>query len=76
MLKEQNKSEVACLLAQIGNEYNAAKCGLSGLAQGYSRHSFITARMEMMEKLREEVEKLVGKDAIAVVADYIDTLPS
>ena len=70
----ENKSEVARLLAQISAEYEAAYNGLHGLAQGTTRHSFITARMENMGKLQVELEKLVGDEAMGMIAARLDQL--
>lgn len=67
-----NRSEVARILSDIAAEYEAGMNGLSGLAQGHSRHSFITARMENMGKLQEELEKLVGDSAGQLVATRLD----
>lgn len=68
----ENKSEVARILAQIVQEYEAGHNGLYGLAQGTTRHSFITARMENMAKLQNELEKLVGDQAMGLVAQRLD----
>jgi hypothetical protein len=68
----ENKSEVARILAQIEQEYEAAHSGLYALAQGTTKHSFITARMENMGKLQEELEKLVGDKAIGMIAMTLD----
>ena len=70
----EKRSEVARLLAQISAEYEAAQNGLHGLAQGRARHSFITARMENMGKLQVELEKLVGDEAIGMIATRLDQL--
>ena len=68
-----NKSEVTRILAQIEQEYEAGHSGLYGLVQGTARHSFITARMENMAKLQNELEKLVGdREAIGLVAQRLD----
>jgi hypothetical protein len=72
--EEGGQSEVARILAQIDAEYQAARNGLSGLAQGNTRHSFITARMENMGKLQEALEELVGDGAIAMVVERLDQL--
>jgi hypothetical protein len=65
-------SEVARLLNEIREEYEAAVHGLSGLAQGTSRHSFITARMENMGKLQTQLDELVGDNAIALVVTCLE----
>jgi hypothetical protein len=66
------RSEVARLLDQIREEYEAAMRGLSGLAQGTSRHSFITTRMENMGKLQTQLDELVGDNAIALVVTCLE----
>jgi hypothetical protein len=40
------QSEVARLLGQIEQEYQASKRGLEGLASGTARHDFISIRTE------------------------------
>jgi hypothetical protein len=58
----ENKSEVARLLQQFDDEYQAAYNGLSGLAYGTARHDFISKKIEGMEKAREQLEGLVGEE--------------
>jgi hypothetical protein len=67
----EQRSEVARLLAQISDEYEAAQRGLSGLASGVSQHEFITARMENMGQLHSQLHSLVGDIAIAMIADQL-----
>ncbi len=64
---DQCRSEVARLLAQIDDEYEAAKSGLTGLAQGVSQHSFINARMEQVSRLHLQLRALVGDEAIRMI---------
>ena len=66
------RSEVARLLDQIREEYEAAMRGLSGSAQGVSRHSFITTRMENMGKLQTQLDELIGDNAIALVVTCLE----
>lgn len=67
-------SEVARLLTRIAEEYEAAQRGLTGLAQGVSRHDFIATRMDNMNQLHNELQSLVGDIAIALVADQLTNL--
>jgi hypothetical protein len=69
------RSEVEQLRQQIATEYMAAKLGLQGLNAGTSRHEFITARQERIGTLHEELQDLVGDEAIALVAETFDGLP-
>lgn len=71
---DEQRSEVARLLAQISAEYEAAERGLTGLAMGVSRHEFITARMEHMGQLHNELQTLVGDAATAMVAEQLSNL--
>lgn len=71
----EHGSEVARLLMQISAEYEAAQRGLSGLAYGTSQHEFITARMEHMGQLHNQLQSIVGDDAIALVADALNAIP-
>lgn len=68
---EEQRSEVARLLAQISAEYEAAQRGLTGLAFGTSQHSFITSKMERMGELHTELKTIVGDKAIAMIADQL-----
>ena len=68
---EQN-SEVARLLAQINSEYEAARQGLSGLAQGTGQHRFITKRMEQIAELHAQLRNLVGDEAMALITSQLD----
>lgn len=72
---EGNQSEVARLLEQISAEYEAAQRGLSGLAYGTPKHDFITARMENMGHLHNQLQEIVGESAIALVAETLNNLP-
>ena len=67
-----NKSEVARILKQIRVEYEAAERALSGLSQGTSPHVFITARMENMGKLHEELRTVAGDGTMALMIDTLD----
>lgn len=71
----ENKSEVARLLQQIGQEYEAAQRGLSAYTQS-SRHDFITVRMEKMSQLQIHLAETVGlPEASRLVANHLNTLP-
>ena len=61
-MEDTCKSEVAYLLAEIKLQHEAAERGLSGLAQGTARHKFISARMERIGQIHEELQHLVGPD--------------
>ena len=66
------RSEVARLLAQISAEYEAAQRGLSGLAYGTSQHEFITARMEHLGQLHNQLQSIVGEAATGLVIDILE----
>lgn len=68
---EQN-SEVARLLAQINSEYEAARQGLAGLAQGIGQHRFITKRMEQIAELHAQLRNLVGDEAMSLITSQLD----
>jgi hypothetical protein len=69
------KSEVARLLQQIEQEYQAAQYGLNGLAAGVSRHNFITARMENMGLCHKALTTIVGDEqATKMVAETLERL--
>lgn len=67
-----HRSEVAHLLTQMREEYEAAVRGMSGFSQGASRHCFITARMENMSRLHSQLNELVGDKAIALVVNCLE----
>jgi hypothetical protein len=73
---QENRSEVARLLSQIRDEYEAAQRGLKGFSYGTSQHEFITARMEHMGQLHTQLQMLVGDVAIAMIADQLDCMQS
>ena len=62
----QNSSEVARILQQIDLEYQAARRGLTGLAE-CARHAFITARMENIGRLHAQLQGLVGEQAMPLL---------
>jgi hypothetical protein len=68
----KQNSEVARLLAQINSEYEAARQGLSGLAQGVGQHRFITRRMEHIAELHCQLRNLVGDEAMALITRELD----
>ena len=69
---QEKKSEVARLLAQISSEYEAARQGLSGLAQGIGQHRFITKRMEQIAELHSQLRNLVGDEAMELIDQELD----
>jgi hypothetical protein len=71
----EQRSEVARLLSQISEEYEAAQRGLTGLACGTSIHEFITAKMERMGQLHTELQSIVGDQATALVAEQLNSIP-
>ena len=73
MAEEQKYcSEVTRLLSQIRAEYESAQLGLKGFTYGTSRHEFITARMENMGKIHNQLQRLVGDVAIAMIAEQLN----
>ncbi len=73
---QEHGSEVARLLTQISQEYESAWQGLTGLSQGSSRHTFITAKMEKMGQLQDRLETIVGKQsAAAMICEQLEASP-
>ena len=68
-------SEIAQIRETIAREYMAAKWGLTGLAQGTAKHEFISTRMERIEEGRKALEAFVGAEAIALIAQTLDSIP-
>jgi len=56
------QSEVTRLLEDIRLSYQAAQRGLSGLAEGVSKHEFITKKMENIEEKRVALIGIVGSE--------------
>lgn len=69
----QGYSEIRLLKEQIDAEAKAAQQGMYGLAQGVSRHQFITVRMERMGILHGRLESLIGStEATQYLIETID----
>ncbi len=66
-------SEIARLMQRIELEYQAANNALYGLAAGIAKHEFITARMERMGELHEELKTLVGAEQATQL--FVTALP-
>ena len=66
------KSEVARILQQIDQEYQASKLGLEGFASGAARHDFIQQKTENIGKHHEHLAEIVGPEqAITLIANTI-----
>lgn len=64
------QSEVAQLRKRIMNEYEAMKCGLSGIASGTARHAFIDARMHHVDGYYQQLSQYVGEqEATTTITD-------
>lgn len=72
---QPNQSEVARILQQIETEYVAARRGLTGFAEG-AKHAAITARMEHMGLLHQDLQAIVGNDAIRLIAERLEAMPN
>jgi hypothetical protein len=57
-----SESEVARLLRQIDQEFEAAQQGLTGLAQRTALHAFISAKMKRVRVHQDELAVHVGED--------------
>ena len=67
-------SEIAQILRNIEQEYQASKRGLEGIASGTARHDFISKKTENIGKHHEHLSQLVGpEEAIAMIATTIWT---
>jgi hypothetical protein len=64
------QSEIAQLKQQIAAEYETAKQGLTGLAQGTAQHAFIQRKMEKMHSYQKSLIDLVGMEkASEIIAE-------
>lgn len=70
-LETKHQSEVADLLKQIETEYLASRQGLTGFAES-GRHAVITARMENLGRLHENLRSIVGDEAIRLIAERLE----
>lgn len=69
-----NQSEVARLLDQIEATYTAARRGLVGFAES-AKHQAITAKMEHMARIHEQLKTLVGEDEAAqLLIERLETI--
>jgi hypothetical protein len=70
------QSDVARLIKQIEQEYEASKLGLEGFASGTARHDFIQQKTENIGRCHEHLSELIGPEqAIALIANTIWTQP-
>lgn len=75
-MDDSSQSEVARIRAQIAEEYEAARRGLTGLASGPARHNFITRKMERLGQLHQELGQVVGEQqATEIVVQTMSQLP-
>ena len=75
MERASNQSEVARILQQIEAEYVAAQRGLTGFAES-AKHAAITVRMEHMGLLHQDLQAIVGNDAIRLIAERLEAIPN
>ena len=75
MERVSNQSEIARLLSQIEIEYIASRRGLTDFAQS-ANHAAITARMEHMGRLHQDLQAIVGDDAIRLIAECLEAMPA
>jgi hypothetical protein len=69
-----NMSDVARILKQIEQEYQASKSGMEGLSSGSARHEFIQQKSENIAKQHDHLSQIVGpENAIALIANTIWT---
>lgn len=70
------QSEIARVRQHFAAEYLSAQLGFSGLAEGTSRHQFITNKMERMGESFETLAEMMGKEqAIQILADTLQEVP-
>jgi hypothetical protein len=69
------ESEIARIRQEIASEYTAAQLALNGFSSGTSKHEFIAARQARIGVLHDQLQTLVGTEAIAIVAETLASLP-
>jgi RPA family protein len=73
MRHPSNQSEITRLLATIESEYVASQHGLTGFAES-AKHAAITARMEHIGQLHEDLRAIVGDEAMRLIAERLETV--
>ncbi len=71
---QNNQSEVRALLQQIEQEYHSAQAALNDYAIT-SPHVFITTCLENMNRIHDNLQHIVGDDAIRLIVECIEALP-
>ena len=72
-----NKSEVAALLCQIEDEYEAGRAAMYSMAYGTARHDFISAKMDAAQAASARLIETIGKEqALPLIAAAMDGKPS
>jgi hypothetical protein len=72
----RHQSEVAALRERITLEHEAACWALTGLAEGTSKHWFITRRMDRIGGYQERLAAIVGEKAsMAIIAEVFESSP-
>jgi len=67
----ETRSEVARLMRQIDQEYEAAERGLRGLTSGTAQHAFITKRMENIAVYHQTLIEVVGaQEAGRIITEH------
>ena len=61
-MEAQNQSEIAQILKQIEQEYQAARLGMNGFSQGTCQHAFINVKQERLIALDVALIQLVGHE--------------
>jgi hypothetical protein len=67
-----SQSEVARLMQQIAEEYQAGQQALHGLSLGTAQHRFITKRMENMGELHLQLRAIVGDEAMPLIVKALE----
>lgn len=77
MQRQNSRSEVAHLRAQIAREHQAASWARAGLADGTAKHRFITRRYNQIGGYQEQLAQLIGEQAsIHLVIEILETSPA
>jgi hypothetical protein len=70
----ESKSALQRLMQQIDAEIAASKLAIYGFVQGNARHAFINERMDRIGGYQEQLQALIGDDALPVIIAKIDQL--
>lgn len=72
-MRVMTNSKVSRLIEQIDAEDDAARQALYGFADGIARYTFISARINRIGEIKEDLSEIVGVDkALQIVCERLN----